>query len=117
VAAGTGSEWAKRWGRGDPLYVVAADGRVVYRQSGFREDDVSRLGAVVEDLVAGRSPRYAEALREELAVGDPLPAIELPDLLTGRPLALAHEGGALAFRGAGGGVRRYRASLGFFSRY
>lgn len=117
VAAGTGSPWAKRWSRGDPLYIAGPGGRIAYRQRGFRKDDVARWRAVVEDLRAGRPPRYTKAAREHLAAGDPLPAIELPDLMTGRSLTLRAGSRGMELASGGEVIRRGRASLGFFSRY
>lgn len=117
VAVGTGSAWAKRWGRGDPLYIVDGRGRIAYRQTGFREDDVPRWRAVIEDLRAGRPARFTTAERASLEAGDPLPRIELADLMTGRSLSLTTEAGRLRFVDALGRVHRYRASVGFFSRY
>lgn len=117
VAVGTGSDWVRDWGRGDPLFIIDRRGRIAYRQTGFREDDVERWRAVIEDLAADRVPRLTTAVREHLETGDPLPRIELPDLMTGDRIALIVEDGELRFVDAGGRIHPYRASVGFFSRY
>lgn len=119
VAVGTGSEWAARWSRGDPMYVVDAEGKVVYSQLGFEETDGAVWRMVIEDLAAGREVafRHPQRTGRRLSVGDSLPAIELPDLMTGRPMSLTSGGGALSLTDSEGRVQRCKVSIGFFSRY
>lgn len=119
VAIGTGSSWAATWGRGDPMFIVDAAGHVVYSQVGFQESDAPIWRAVHADLSEGRAVAFQQPQRtgEKLKAGDQLPRIELPDLMTGRPMGLISGAGGLVFNDARGQQRTCRATLGFFSRY
>jgi hypothetical protein len=119
LAIATGSDWAHRWGRADPMYIVDTDGEIVYCQEGFQETDPPIWDAVREDIREGRAVAFKRPQRsgERLHEGDRLPSIELPDLLTGRSMALKIEGGRLTFLDPDGKRQGYRASIGFFSRY
>ena len=113
---GTGSAWAERWCRGDSMVVVDRRGRIAYVQVGFHPSDVERWRAVLEDLAAGRAARTSGPDRDVLVVGEGLPVIELP-LVDGRgPARLGRDEGALVVEQSGE-RRRYRAAIGFFSRY
>ena len=119
IAVATGSDWAQQWGRGDPMYVVGADGKVAYSQEGFQPSDTPIWDAVWADLRESRAVAFKHPQRtgERLKVGDKLPSIELPDLMTGRPIALRIEDHRLTFIDPDGKPKQYRASVGFISRY
>lgn len=117
VAVGTGSPWAHTWGRGDPLYVVDREGRIVYRQVGYRDGDLDVWRGVLADLAAGRKVNVTHPERESLRVGDALPAVELTDLFSGSAISLTSGNGGLVFTDAEGRKHRCRATLGFYSRY
>lgn len=117
IAVGTGSRWAHTWGRGDPLYVVDRHGRVVYSQVGYENGDPKVWRKVLADLVADRTMRFTHPGREGLRAGDILPALKLPDQLSDRGMSLTSGGNGLLFTNADGREHRYRASIGFFSRY
>ena len=114
---GSGSSWAERWGRGDSMYVVDRTGSILYSQVGFHPSDPARWDAVLDDIHAGRAVRYSGPERNALVVGEALPPIELPVVggLSAASLRLDDEG-ALVFEQRGT-RRRFRAAVGFFSRY
>lgn len=117
LATATGTDWATRWGRGDPTYIVDRSGRVAYAQVGFHPSDPELWSKVAEDLAAGRSPRATHPEREVLKDGERFPAVTLPDLETGKPMTLAtNEHGRLYFE-RDGERKPWRAAIGFFSRY
>lgn len=119
IAVATGSAWAARWGRGDPMYLVGDGGKIVFSQEGYQPTDLDIWWAVAADVKAGRAVAFRHPQRsgEKLAAGNVLPAIELPDLMTGRALALRVEDGKLVFVDGEGRAHPCRASIGFFSRY
>lgn len=119
MAVATGSKWAEEWGRGDPLYITDGAGRIVYAQAGFQETDAPIWRVVLDDVVAGRPPSFQRPQRagEQLSIGDHLPSIELPDLMTGRPMALVPDSRGVHFTGVDGRERACRVTVGFFSRY
>ncbi|MCK6483106.1 MAG: TlpA family protein disulfide reductase [Phycisphaerae bacterium] len=119
IAAATGTDWAGRWGRGDPMFLVGNDGKIVYSQEGYQPTDLDIWWAVAADVRDGRvvAFRHPQRSGEKLTTGDVLPAIELPDLMTGRALALRVDDGKLAFVDGDGRSHPCRASIGFFSRY
>ncbi|GIW72787.1 MAG: hypothetical protein KatS3mg102_2329 [Planctomycetota bacterium] len=118
IALGTGSEWARRWSGGDPLYLAGPDGAIAYAQVGFRHDDPALWREAVRAVLAGRAPARRTAERERVLAGDPLPEIALPALEGQALLRLRRlPDGTLALLGAGPAPRRARASVGFFSRY
>ena len=118
LAVGSGSNWAERWGVGDPMYVVDREGRIAYAQVGFHPTDVDAWTAVAADLAAGRPPRLAAPDRAAvaIAVGQRLPTIALSDL-DGEPLRLYSDGGLLRFARGDAAPEPQRAAIGFFSRY
>jgi peroxiredoxin len=114
---GTGSLWAESWGRGDSMYIVDRRGRISYAQVGIHPSDAERWQAVLEDLAADRVARYSGPERSGLDVGEGLPVIELP-LVNGQGFArlgLDEQGTLVAEQS--GERRRFRAAIGFFSRY
>jgi hypothetical protein len=114
---GADSPWAERWGRGDATYVVDPGGTIVYSQVGFHPSDVARWDAVLKDLAAGRAARWSGPHRDAVVVHETLPTIELPRIDSGGDARIGLDGdGALAFEQAGE-HRRFRAAVGFFSRY
>ena len=117
VAVGTGSPWAHTWGRGDPLYIVDREGRVVYMQVGYRDGDLAVWRGVLADLAAGRKVTVTRPERESLRAGDALPAVELTDLFSGSAISLTCGNGGVVFTDAEGRKHHYRATIGFYSRY
>ncbi len=117
IAVGTGSQWTHTWGRGDPLYIVDQEGRVVYMQVGYQEGDLEVWRGVLADLAAGRQVSVTHPEREGLRVGDALPTLELTELFSGRGISLASNHGGMVFTDPEGREHRYRATIGFFSRY
>lgn len=117
IAIGTGSAWAHKWGRGDPLYIVDRTGKVVYSQVGFEVGDPQIWRMVLADLQANRTVRMMHPSREGLHTGDPLPTLRLADLFANREISLSSDRVGLIFSDAKGLKHRYRASIGFFSRY
>ena len=117
IAVGTASQWAHTWGRGDPMYIVNREGRIVYMQVGYQEGDLEVWHGVVADLAKGRTASVTHPAREGLRAGDALPAVELTDLFSGRDISLTSGNGGLIFTNAEGREHRCRAALGFFSRY
>lgn len=116
IAVATGSDWARRWGRGDPLFVIDRAGKVAYSRVGFHPADPTVWRKVAADAAAERPVRERFAGRQQLHTGDRFPLIALPDLMhEGRTITLAGDG--LVFRDHTGRVRGYRAAVGFFSRY
>jgi len=113
----TGTDWARTWGRGDPTYIVNRESRLVFEQTGFEAKDAQLWRDVVTDLAAGRAAQVTGSGRKSLKVGEELPTIELASLVDGRPLRLSADSGELVFRTGDGREQRYRASIGFFSRY
>lgn len=117
LAAATGTEWARKWGRGDPTYIVDREGRLAYVQTGFEARDPRLWHGVAADLAAGRAARVTGSGRDVLEPGETLPTIELPSLEDGGPLSLSAESGRLVFRDGKGREMLCSASIGFFSRY
>jgi thiol-disulfide isomerase/thioredoxin len=116
LAHAAGSGWAERWSRGDPTYLADGSGRVVYAQVGFHPSDVAVWEAALADVHAGRSVGRDGPDRPAVVVGERMPRIELPELATRTPVVLDSEGGELVLA-RGGERRRFRAAIGFFSRY
>lgn len=117
IAVGTGSKWAHTWGRGDPLYVVNREGRVVYMQVGYQEGDLGVWRGLIADLAEGRSVSVTHPARVGLRSGDALPTVELTELFSGRSISLTTDSGGMVFTDPEGREHRYRATIGFFSRY
>jgi thiol-disulfide isomerase/thioredoxin len=113
---GAASPWAKRWGRGDPMYIVDRQGRIVYYQVGYHPKDLERWKQVIEDLAAGRSPRVTGPDRLALMEGSTFPEMAFPDLATDKLTRLAVVDGRLRFSAASG-AGTPGATLCFFSRY
>jgi hypothetical protein len=98
------------------MYVVDRRGAIAYAQVGFHPSDVERWQAVLDDLAAGRAPRHSGPDRDAIVVGERFPELELP-LFDGDSARLGpDEQGTLVAERAGE-RRRYRAAIGFFSRY
>ena len=117
IAVGTRSQWAHTWGRGDPMYIVNREGRIVYMQVGYQEGDLDVWRGVVADLTEGRTVSVTHPAREGLRAGDALPTVELTELFSGRGISLTSGDGGMVFTDSGGQEHRYRATIGFFSRY
>jgi hypothetical protein len=114
---GTGSAWSELWGRGDSMYIVDRRGTIAYVQVGFHPSDVERWEGVLEDLAADRVARFSGPKRDGLVVGERFPVIELP-LVDGQGSArlALDEQGRLSLERVGK-RERFRAAIGFFSRY
>jgi len=80
--------------------------------SGPRGAALAALATAV--VLACGQPARAE---KRLAVGDPLPPVELDSLLSGKPLVLKTEEGKLTFHDDDGTVSHPNAAVVFFSRY
>lgn len=119
VAVATGSEWARRWGSGDPMYVLDSRGGVAYQQVGYGPADPGRWRQVARSLLEGEPVAVRGPGRTRLRAGDPLPPIQLPSLTDpgGRVMALTAGPEGIVFRDAQGEEHAYRAAIGFFSRY
>jgi hypothetical protein len=119
IVSGAGEPWADKWSRGDPMYLVDAAGKIVYSQVGFEESDPDVWRMVLDDLAAGREAAFQHPQRagRRLSVGDSLPTIAFPDLMTGRPMSLRVDEGKLVFADENGQSKTYKAAIGFFSRY
>ena len=117
IAVGTESQWAHTWGRGDPMYIVNREGRIVYMQVGYQERDLDVWRGVVADLAEGRTVSVTHPAREGLRAGDVLPTVELTELFSGRVISLTSGDGGMVFTDSEGREHRYRATIGFFSRY
>lgn len=117
IAVGTGSRWAHTWGRGDPLYVVDREGRVVYSQVGYEDGDPDVWRMVLADLAADREVRFTHPDRDGLKVGDTLPALRLAELFEDKEIALTTASNGIVFTDTNGREHRFCASIGFFSRY
>jgi peroxiredoxin len=114
---GTGSALAKQFAAGDTMAIADSRGVVRFAQVGYGQGDEKTWRENIELLVAGKPPKSATIPRESLGVGDRLPAIELPSLISGKPLALTGEGGRLTYRDETGRLLHPKAAIGMFSRY
>jgi peroxiredoxin len=114
---GIASEIAKQSAAGDSLGIADKSGVVRYAQVGFGKGDEALWATAIEELLAGKPVSKTTVSRERLAVGDRFPAVELPSLVSQKPIALVGKGGRLTFRDEQGGETNPKAAVGFFSRY
>lgn len=114
---GTGSEIAKQFAAGDTLGIANKSGVVRFAQVGFGKGDEELWAAALEELLAGKPVTQPTTTRERLAVGDRFPAVELPTIQSGKPIALVGKDGRLTFRDEAGKETQLRGAAGFFSRY
>ena len=117
IIVATDTEWSRRWGRGDPFYIVDSSGLVVYSQTGFNSSDPESWGYVVSDLIAGHRNLITEAKRKRFHEGDTLPNIQLPSIVDQSSLSISVIDNQLYLTNAGAKKHKYRASIGFFSRF
>ncbi|MCH9031146.1 MAG: TlpA family protein disulfide reductase [candidate division Zixibacteria bacterium] len=117
ILVATDTEWGRRWGRGDAFYIVGSSGLVVYSQTGYNSSDPESWGHVVDDLIGSRRNLITEPKRKRFHVGDTLPNIQLPSLGDRSPMTLSVLGNDLSLTKAGAKEQKYRASIGFFSRF
>ena len=117
LLAGTGSALARQFAAGDTMGIAGSRGIVEFAQVGYGQGDESVWRENIDLLLAGKPPKATTVRRTRLRVGDRLPAIELPSLVSGKPLALTGEGGRLTYRDEAGQVLHPKAALGMFSRY
>jgi len=114
---GVGSEIATQFAAGDTLGIVDQTGVVRFAQVGFGKGDESLWAKAIDELLAGKAVSKSGVDRERLAVGDRFPAVELPSLMSGKPMALVGRDGRLAFRDENGKETQPKGAVGFFSRY
>jgi peroxiredoxin len=117
VALGVASDIARQFAAGDTLGIADAKGIIRFAQVGYGEGDAKLWENALDELIAGKSVTKTGVDRERLKVGDLFPAVTLPALHDGKPMALAGEGARLVFRDAAGKETRPKAAVGFFSRY
>ncbi len=114
---GPDSDIAKQFAAGDTLGIVDKGGVIRYAQVGFGKGDEELWAEALEELLAGKPVAKSTTSRERLAVGDRFPAVELPSIQSGKPLALVGKDGRLTFRDEQGKETQPKAAVGFFSRY
>lgn len=114
---GPDSEIAKQFAAGDTLGIADKSGVIRYAQVGFGKGDEELWAEALEELLAAKPVTKSTTSRERLAVGDPFPAVELPSIQSGKPLALVGKDGRLTFRDEQGKETQPKAAVGFFSRY
>jgi len=114
---GTDSEIARQFAAGDTLGIADRSGVVRFAQVGFGKGDEELWAATLEELLAGKPVTQPTTTRERLAVGDRFPAVELPSIQSGRPIALVGKDGRLTFRDEAGKETQLKGAAGFFSRY
>lgn len=114
---GTGSEVARQFAAGDTMAIADSQGVVQFAQVGYGHGDEKVWRDSIGLLLAGRALSTRTISREQLRVGDRLPVIELPSLISGKTEALTGEGGRLTYRDEAGGVLHPKAVIGRFSRY
>lgn len=117
ILMGAGAEISKRFAAGDTLGIADAEGVVRYAQVGYGSGDQKLWEQALEELLAGEQITKTGVDRERLAVGDLMPAIKLPSLRSGEPLAMVGKGGDLVFRDDEDNETKPKAAVGFFSRY
>lgn len=114
---GTGSQIAKQYAAGDSLYITDDRGRVQFSQPGYGSGDEALWEANIALLLAGKPVAKSTSERQNLKIGDRLPAVELASLMTGKPMSLTGKGGRLTFTDDAGKTFRPRAAIGLFARY
>jgi hypothetical protein len=114
---GTGSTLAKQSAAGDTLGISDGRGTVRFAQVGYGQGDERVWRENIELLVADKPLKTTTVSRERLRVGDRLPKIELPSLISGKPLALTGTDGRLTYRDETERVLHPKAAVGMFSRY
>ena len=117
LLAGTGSAVAKQFAAGDTMAITDSRGVVQFAQVGYGQGDEKVWRESISLLLAGKPLSTKTIPRERLQVGDRLPLIELPSLMTGKTVALTGEGGRLTYRDEAGRIRHPKAAVGMFSRY
>ena len=114
---GADSEIAKQFAGGDALGIAEKGGVIRYAQVGFGKGDEELWAEALEELLAGKPVTKSTTSRERLAIGDRFPAVDLPSIQTGKPIALVGKDGRLTFRDEQGKETQPKAAVGFFSRY
>jgi hypothetical protein len=117
LVMGVGSDLAKQFSAGDTLGIIDGHGVVRFAQVGYGAGDERLWLDTIEALRAGEPVRETSVDRDRLAIGDRLPAVKLPSLRSGKPMALVGQEGRLAFRDDSGKETHPKAAVGFFSRY
>ena len=117
LVVGTGSDLAKQFAAGDSFAITDKKGQVRFAQVGYGAGDEKVWRQDLERLLAGQSVPEETIARRRFQVGDRLPVIELPSVMTGKPIALTGAGGRLTFRDEEGKTAHPKAAIGFFSRY
>ncbi len=114
---GVGSDIAKQFAAGDTLGIVDKSGVIRFAQVGYGKGDEKLWSTALEELLGRKELTETTTSRERLAVGDRFPAVELPSIQNGKPLALVGKDGRLTFRDDQGKETQPKAAVGFFSRY
>lgn len=117
LLVGTGTAIANKFARGDATIIFDSNGTAQFSQLGFEDDDIQVWRENLDQLVRGDDLRVRTIERARLNVGDVLPAIRLPELMTGDTMSLSIENGALCFTDADGTKQYPEAAVGMFSRY
>lgn len=117
MAMGVGSALANRFAAGDSMGIVDARGVIRFAQVGYADGDERLWQEAIEAIRSGGEVAKTGVDRDRLAVGDLMPAIRLPSLRSGNPMALIGDSGRLAFQDESGKTQHPKAAVGFFSRY
>lgn len=118
LVLGQGSELAKTFSRGDATVIADGKGVVRFSQVGFKEGDEKPFRETLENLLADKAVRAdTNNERRRLQVGETMPAVKLPSLMSGKPISMTVEGGKLTYRDESGKEVHPKAAVGFFSRY
>lgn len=117
LAMGTGVEAIKPLAAGDTMAIADAAGIVRFAQVGYGAGDEKVWQENLALLAAGKPVKTETVERGRLKPGDPIFAIKLDSVATGKPIALSGEGGRLTFHNEKGETTHPKAAVGFFSRY
>jgi hypothetical protein len=86
-------------------------------QVGYQEGDLDVWRGLVADLAEGHTVSVTRPARAGLRTGDALPTVKMTELFSGHGISLASDNGGIVFTDTEGREHRYRATIGFFSRY
>jgi peroxiredoxin len=117
LAVGTESDAVKPLAAGDAMAIADARGVIRFAQVGYGAGDEATWRENLDLLAAGKPVKSDTVERGRLKPGDPIFAIKFDSVQTGKPIALAGEGGRLTFRDDKGVTTHPKAAVGFFSRY
>lgn len=117
LVLGQGSDLVKTFSRGDATVIADGKGVVRFSQVGFKEGDERIFRETLEKLLADKAVTAETNERRRLQVGETMPAVQLPSLMSGKPISMTVEGGKLTYRDESGKEVHPKAAVGFFSRY